>query len=240
MRRYYTEWEALQFRFAKRRRGFVLGSLNKIEMTWYFFLGPALTIGLLMAHRAVRDRRVRSLLWIGLLSAVWLAPQPWLIVHYLAPVTGLFLVLTLQGARHLRVWKPGGRRAGLFLARAIPLICVIMVAVRIGVRPAPHEWNTSRLALWCCTDEGNTNREKLIANLEQMEGRHLVFVRYSPDHNYHHDWVYNAADIDNSKVVFARELDPASDRRLIEYFKDRMVWLVKPDEETITAVRYRP
>jgi hypothetical protein len=238
MRAYYTEWEAGQFRFAKTGRGFAVASLIKIEMTWFFFLGPALTIGLLMAHRALRDRRVRPLLWIGLASAAWLAPQPWLIVHYLAPVTGVFLVLTLQGARHLRVWKPGGRRVGLFLARAIPLICLSMVAVRIIVRPAPHEWNTSRLALWCCTDEGNTSREKLIARLEEMGDRHLVFIRYAPDHNYHHEWVYNAADIDNSKVVFARELNAASDRKLIEYFKDRLVWLVKPDEETITASRY--
>jgi hypothetical protein len=181
---------------------------------------------------------MRPLLWIALLFAAWLVPQPWFLVHYAAPVTGLVLALTLQGARHLRVWKPGGKRIGLFLARAIPMICLSMVAVRIVVQPGPHEWTIARPALWCCADVGNTSREQLIARLEEKGERHLVFVRYKPNHNYHQEWVYNAADIDNAKVVFARELDPASDRRLIEYFKDRQVWLIKPDEPAGVVSRY--
>jgi hypothetical protein len=42
-------------------------------------------------------------------------------------------------------------------------------------------------------------------------------------------WVCNAADIDNAKVIFAREMDPVSDREIREYFKDRQAWLVEPD-----------
>jgi hypothetical protein len=41
--------------------------------------------------------------------------------------------------------------------------------------------------------------------------------------------VYNAADIDHSKVVWAREMDPASNRELLRYFKVRKAWLVEPD-----------
>jgi hypothetical protein len=63
-----------------------------------------------------------------------------------------------------------------------------------------------------------------------MGGLHLAFVRYKPDHNYHEEWVYNAADIDSARVIFAREMDPASDREIKEYFKDRQVWLVEPDQ----------
>jgi hypothetical protein len=57
-----------------------------------------------------------------------------------------------------------------------------------------------------------------------------VIVRYKPDHNYHEEWVYNAADIDNAKVIFAREMDPVSDREIREYFRDRQAWLVEPDQ----------
>ena len=35
------------------------------------------------------------------------------------------------------------------------------------------------------------------------------------------DWVYNGADIDKSKVIWARQMDPASDRELLNYYKGR-------------------
>jgi hypothetical protein len=45
------------------------------------------------------------------------------------------------------------------------------------------------------------------------------------------EWVYNAADIDGSKVIWAREMESANDLELIRYYKDRRVWLVQPDKQ---------
>ena len=56
------------------------------------------------------------------------------------------------------------------------------------------------------------------ARAEQLEanpGPQLAIVRYSPSHDPVIEWVYNAADIDHSKVVWAREMDPASNRELL-------------------------
>ena len=113
-----------------------------------------------------------------------------------------------------------------------------MVAVRVLARPGPHEWDSSKPALWCCVDAGNTERARLVADLEARGGRHLLIVRYKPDHNYHNEWVYNKADIDGSKVVFAREMDPVNDAKLIEYFKDRKIWLLEPDENPVKLSPY--
>lgn len=59
-----------------------------------------------------------------------------------------------------------------------------------------------------------------------------MFVRYSTVfHDSGVEWVYNGADIDGQQVVWARELDAASNSRLMKYFSDRQVWLVEPDEK---------
>jgi hypothetical protein len=54
-------------------------------------------------------------------------------------------------------------------------------------------------------------------------------VRYWPGHYSLDEWVYNAADIDSSKVVWAREMSIAEDQELIHYYGSRKVWLVEPD-----------
>ena len=56
-----------------------------------------------------------------------------------------------------------------------------------------------------------------------------MIVRYPPDHNVRHEWVYNEADIDDAKVVWAREMDQTSNRELPRYFQSRRVWLLEPD-----------
>ena len=67
------------------------------------------------------------------------------------------------------------------------------------------------------------------AGLENLPGKQLAIVRYSPNHSSLDEWVYNAADIDNSKVIWAREMDNADNLDLIRYYKNRTVWLVQPD-----------
>ena len=39
----------------------------------------------------------------------------------------------------------------------------------------------------------------------------------------------NAADIDNSRVIWAREMDAQNNAELLRYFKDRTAWLVEPE-----------
>ncbi len=64
-----------------------------------------------------------------------------------------------------------------------------------------------------------------------------MIVRYWGNHYPFDEWVYNAADIDDSQVIWARDRDPAGNPELIRYYRDRTVWLVEPDA---TPARIQP
>lgn len=76
-------------------------------------------------------------------------------------------------------------------------------------------------------------------SLEQKPGGQLAIVRYSPDHQPLDEWVYNDADIDRSKVIWARDMGAAENEELIRYYKDRTVWLVQPDTNPVSVTPYR-
>ena len=71
-----------------------------------------------------------------------------------------------------------------------------------------------------------------------MPGGQIAVVRYSPAHNPQDEWVYNAADIDQSKVIWAREMSPINNQELFQYYKDRKVWLVQPDAQPVAISPY--
>ena len=81
-------------------------------------------------------------------------------------------------------------------------------------------------------------RKRIEDKLDQLPGKQLVIVRYSPDHSSFDEWVYNAPDIDNSKIVWAREMDAENNLELIHYYKDRAVWLVQPNTKSVSVAPY--
>jgi hypothetical protein len=74
-----------------------------------------------------------------------------------------------------------------------------------------------------------TRRAAVAATLAEDPGQHLLLVRYLPSHNPHMEWVYNAADIDRAKIVWARDIPGVDLNPLLVYFKDRDVWVVDAD-----------
>lgn len=43
------------------------------------------------------------------------------------------------------------------------------------------------------------------------------------------EWVYNGADPDREKIVWAREIPGIDLKPLLDYYTDRTVWLIDPD-----------
>jgi hypothetical protein len=82
-------------------------------------------------------------------------------------------------------------------------------------------------------------RARIVRQLEATPGKQLVIVRYAPDHNVHDEWVYNGADIDGGKVVWARDVPGRDLKPLLEYFRARRAWVVEADASSPKLEEYQ-
>jgi len=236
MRRFYAGSELAGAMELHNLSGFLTEILKRIGASLAFFAGFALLSPLMMLRRVLLDRRIRFLVlclpvWtVGMMIGVFLVP------HYLAPFTAAFYVIGLQAMRHLSFLKSGGWPAGRTMARLTVTLCLLMAGLRLYAEPlhlTPRQWP---LGAWLCWWWGpghfGADRARIEAEMEQLPGKQLILVRYTSKHEPMDEWVYNAADIDGSKVIWAREMDAANNVDLIRYYKDRQVWLVEPDMQS--------
>jgi hypothetical protein len=226
---FYNGWEREDYQTTwKDARDVTAEKLARmgVEFFWpgVLFLLPAIPF-------AFRDRKMRLLLvtlflcLAGVFAVIWSAP------HYAAPATCVIYALLAQAVRHLRTMEWKGRQVGVALSRALVVLLLLSTGVSIARRSCDPLW-------WTCT--GDPSRVAVIKQLMDTPGKHLIAVRYSDDHNIHDEWVYNGADIDGSKIIWARELDPEQNAKLFSYFKDRHIWLVEPDVDNTDLKPYTP
>lgn len=229
MSEFYTDFELNSFLKQKTLGGFLYGFTRKVVTFTLFFFGTSLLPLLFMLPWALRDRRIRLLTITGALLAVALIGETWFIPHYAAPFTAALYVILLQSMRHLRVWRPGGQPAGLMLVRAIPVLCLALVGVRLYAQPLKLDLGPWPQMRWYGPPTNGAPRAGVLAKLESYPGPQLAIVKYTPAHDFIDDWVYNAPDIDKAKVVWARDMGAVKNADLLRYFHDRKAWLVEPD-----------
>jgi hypothetical protein len=143
----------------------------------------------------------------------------------------------------------GGRPAGAEAARLIFFVCVAHFLFWYGL----HVFDTGAISLavrpyetWDNINHGNPDRR--IAMKQQLDqissssplanGDLLVIVRYAPQHQFQEEWVWNAADIDGARVVWARDLGAEENARLLAYYRTRMALLFEPDARPMRLTRY--
>jgi len=217
-------------------------TLKKILSAVLFFGGIAFLPLLFMLPRVLGDRRIRFLVICVLVLMAGMVIEIFLLPHYLAPFTAALYAVGLQALRHMRAWKPGKQPVGRMLARLTIVVCVVMAGFRLFAWPLHipiPEWPASGWNFsWYGPDHFGTERQLVESRLEKLPGNQLALVRYNPWHNPINEWVYNRADIDASKVVWAREMDEKDNKELIHYYPDRKVWLVEPDSPSVTVSPY--
>jgi hypothetical protein len=302
---FYNRWLPTMYR--PGRPGFQKITKDKFREFWRFFLGPALSIPLLLIPWVIRSRNERALLaqftlsWIGLIAVAWFHP------HYAAPLMTTTMILVILGLRKLRNWQFRGRPVGVrivwlivlfsiligpvhflisrspslselcsfapegmppryIFGLAITILAIFLLRLRSGHSPqlsgrAPigksafAEFLLLILAITqVCIAERTLHPGHFVFNdpwvwsarvaiqqrFKSIPGQHLLLVKYAPDHNVHDELVYNAADIDGAKLVWAREIPGQDLDPLLSYYQNRKVWVVEPDEKPFRLYPYSP
>ncbi|MBU1692776.1 MAG: hypothetical protein KKC51_02315, partial [Verrucomicrobia bacterium] len=190
----------------------------KLGRLWAFFLGPVLTLPLLFLPW-------RSKFWPALgacgltlaacLLCVRAAP------HYVAPAAPMLFLLIAAGFRRLHHLRLRGWPLGALLGLAV---FITVWTQALAALPLPQRGNTS-------VSRFMSYRRDIEQKLIRAGGKHLVLVRYGTRHSLQNEWVYNAADIDASPVVWARAMSEDENRALLDYFHDRMAWCLEIDDD---------
>jgi hypothetical protein len=246
MRNFYLGWEMSQYEFTREHFG--LAVLTRTIMFWLFFFGPVLFLPFLMLpavlprqlHWTNVRRNTKFLLLVfavvfcATLLPIYFGP------NYAAPLTCVIYAFVLLAMQRVRHWRWRGKPTGLAIVRAVPSICVLMLLLRAAVPlpalPFPPEFPLT----WCSPHlYAHLSRSVIVAQLEKTAGRKLVIVRYGAKHNPGVDWVYNEAAIDNSRIVWARDMGTAGNEELLRYYRDRQAWLLDADEPSPRLIPYR-
>jgi len=215
-------------------RSYLLRLEYRVRFYRFFFL-PALYLVLPFFFVSLREYRF---VWVALtllLFALGANFYPFFYPHYIGALTCLFVLVSVTGLRQVcRLPIATGKEAAWVILALCGAHFILWYGLHLSDSPEMLQYET-----WDVIN--HTNPERRIAvnrDLESQTGKQLVIVRYSPRHIFQEEWVYNDADIDNSRVVWARDLGPEENQELLRYFSGRTAWLLEPDQQTPRLTPY--
>ena len=219
---FHGEWEPQQWQRQQSVSGWVAATLRFKLM--YLAMGAlqplALAVPLAALPLVLRRQSPMRIPAIALaIFVVGLLPLTWRIwPHYAAPAAPAMLILLCASMSQLGAWTWGGAEVGRRIVLAVGLV---FVATSVRALPRMAQVPTPLGAL----------RERVESELLAQPLEDLVLVDYAPAQplagKAHAAWVYNAANIDASPIVWAWSMGQAEDLALRRYFASRRAWLLR-------------
>lgn len=213
---------------------------RRIRFYRFFFLTP-LYLALPAALLLLVESKYRFVWLTIVLFALGTNFYPYFYSHYIAAVACLMVLLSVAALERLDRWMIRGYPAGRDAARLILFLCLAHFAFWYGLHAAGNQYFSRRMwqfETWDAINQGDAEgRIAINRELSQMPGKQLVFVRYGPQHAFN-EWVYNAADIDASKIVWAHDLGAQENQELLRYYPDRKPWMLYPDVRPVRLIPY--
>ena len=165
-------------------------------LIWDFFVAPWFALPLSLALLAIRDRDV-AFAWALLSCAV--AASLLYPFFFTALHCGLyvhFCVLNIRWPIFFLGWSIHARPLGYWLVLFIISGGLLDQSLSRGL--------LTDLARGRYATRAVNSRKYIEDSLIRMGGAHVVFVRYGAHHTLTDEWVYNAAQIDASPIVWCR------------------------------------
>lgn len=201
----------------------ILWTLWKAVRIGTFYLGPLLLIPLVMLPWLWRGR-FRGVVIMAAASITGILLTVFLELHYAAPMSGLLFLMAAQSLRMLWAARRYENPLGRFLVPAAPAVALLTM-ILTATPPAARA--------------SHIERAKMIERLRQTPEKHLIIVRYGSVHSLPDEWVFNDAGIDQSPVVWARDMGDKN-REIIQYFHDRKIWYLDVDAVPPALSAYTP
>ena len=198
---------------------------------WLFFLGPFNTVLLLGLRGVARAARYRLVLGVTGLVLLFDLVTPWLMPHYIAPVTALLvsLLTACAGVLYARFSSVPALRG---LIAGFPLVLLVLYGALQGwqLRSLPPElWLDRWIFFQEMGSQPNRDKQNITTRLIAGGNEHIVLVpqeRPLPQPMRHNGWVNNLAPIDDQPVLWAWDLGAKSNAALRAYYPSRRVWLL--------------
>jgi len=215
MREFWAGWSVDQWKSAQVHPFLVL-FVDFYTIASFYFPYWGLLVPLLLCPYDLETSEERVTVVLLLIMLLMIAALIVIQPHYVAVFAGMLYLRFLHSLTRLVSWQPWGKPVGRVFG-------VLLVGLLVGDF-CSRAYSLTRDSF------PESPRHFVNRTLQKQPGRQLVLLRYAPDHNPHDEWVYNRADIDASPIVWAREMGPEQDRPFLEYFRNRKVWLLEPDQ----------
>jgi hypothetical protein len=199
--------------------------------TWEWFVSRWYSLPIVLLVFLLRDRHVVfgvSMMALALTASVL---YPFFFPHYIAAYACVIFFLIIRGMMALYQLSFRGRIVG-----PVVVLFLMFGGLMMGLRTVPLR---TILGLSPNTPQAGF-RVQVSDRLMRFGGRHVVFVHYGANHSFHDEWVYNAADVDASPIVWCRASDPVDETEVTGYYKDRRFWVANVDRDTVRVSRYQP
>ena len=217
-----------------------LGRLAARVRFYRFFFYAPLYIAILLFLIRVREFRFAWVVLTLLIFALGSNFYPYFYSHYIAAAACLFILVSVAGLERLSRVSIRERPTGYEAARVIVFLCAAQFLFWYGIHALGDEEiaaAATRYETWDAINHGDPDgRLAVNAALARAPGKQLVFVRYWQRHLLR-EWVNNAADIRNARIVWARDLGREEDQKLADLLPDRTVWLLQPDAHPPSLTR---
>lgn len=200
---YRAEWRS-------ERNQFLKAHIVDVVNLGRFFVGlPLLLCMIVFARRLWRDPAARKTLLIAVCFYAGAAFDMRLFPHYAAPAAVLAYILAACALRAMPRYLAWGAVILTILTTGLTLLTP---ENRYLFGPKDYHVAAKHAAI-----------ESRLAN---SPGPQLILVQYGPHHDPWEELVYNSADLDRARIVWARSLSSDQDAALLRHFQDRTVWLL--------------